>query len=267
MNELGARVVAALARVRERVDASGDELARSYLRGLEDEAAADAFAASLRSAPGGALADPFDPAPAGPGPASTARALESLAGLGRMDAPVVEGAAAWLMSGQGADGSFRDPSLAGEDERLELTATLCGLLARTPFVRQRTLVAAAACLEAHWSVERAQAGRLATLAGYLHALSGFPAEFADEVFQWCGRELERGYRTGAFDAPSVARVFVLCESSALPGARIAREELVEGVLAAQAPDGSFAADPTLRGTLQTATALVRLVPAHERRGP
>ena len=60
-------------------------------------------------------------------------------------------------------------------------------------------------------------------------------DVADEALQWCGRELERGFRIGAFDAVRVARVFVLCDAPALPGARLAAAEVREALLRAQGP--------------------------------
>ena len=57
-----------------------------------------------------------------------------------------------------------------------------------------------------------------------------------------------------------ARVFVLCEAFALPGARVTSEELVAAVGGAQEPDGSFRDDawPPPVATVRGATVLARL---------
>ena len=66
-------------------------------------------------------------------------------------------------------------------------------------------------------------------------------EDSDAILQWCGRELERGYRAGAFDAVRTARVLVDCDAPSLPGARLAAGELVAALLGEQAPDGGWPA--------------------------
>jgi hypothetical protein len=90
-----------------------------------------------------------------------------------------------------------------------------------------------------------------------------PSELADEVLQWCGRELERGFRTHAFAPVAVARVFLRARARALPGASIDASEVVATLLAAQEPDGAWPAEPgTPRGvaTLEAVEALLRLGP-------
>jgi hypothetical protein len=59
--------------------------------------------------------------------------------------------------------------------------------------------------------------------------------------QRCGRELEGGYRSGKLDAVGAARVFVLCEAHALPGARIRADEAAAALLASQQEDGGWPA--------------------------
>jgi hypothetical protein len=141
------------------------------------------------------------------------------------------------------------------------------LLSRTPSARLSSLRRAAAFLGAHWSRERVQAGRFPAIAGYLAALATLPADLdvADEALQWCGRELERGFRTGRFDATAVATVFARCDAFALPGARLGADEVVRALLAAQDEDGSFPGEGTPeRATCAAALALRHLAPAASR---
>ena len=91
-----------------------------------------------------------------------------------------------------------------------------------------------------------------------------PAELdvADEALQWCGRELERGFRTGAFSPVAVGSVFARCDASALPGARLRADEVARALLAAQREDGSFPGDgPPERAACEAALALRHLAPA------
>jgi hypothetical protein len=46
---------------------------------------------------------------------------------------------------------------------------------------------------------------------------------------------ERGFRTGAIDALATARVFALCDAQALPGARLAADEVVLSLAACGRP--------------------------------
>jgi hypothetical protein len=83
------------------------------------------------------------------------------------------------------------------------------------------------------------------LVAYAHCFANTSHEEGDPILQWCGRELERGFRTRLFDAVRAARVLVLCDAGAIPGARFAAGELVAGVLAEQQADGGWLdpADP------------------------
>ena len=87
-----------------------------------------------------------------------------------------------------------------------------------------------------------QSGSYPAIAGYLHAFATVPAEVdeADAALQWCGRELERGYRIGAFGAaPRSATCFVRCDAIAVPGTRIQAAEIARALLLEQRPDGGF----------------------------
>jgi len=258
-------VAGALARARQLLEARGAAREARYvavLEGRAERAAFEADAAACRDARGALAGLVAGDAP-GPSVASTADALGWLVALGVTEGAVVDGAAAFLAGEQAADGGWKGAAAAGEGEAVALTAALCGSLARCPAARLSSLRRAAGYLAAHWSEERVRAGSYPEIAGYLHAFAGLPADLdvADEALQWCGRELERGFRIGAFDPVRVAHVFVLCDAAALPGARLGAAELLEALLRAQAPDGSFGGFCTPeRSTCRAALALRHLAP-------
>jgi hypothetical protein len=259
-------VAAALARARRFLEEQGAAREARYVAALLGDPLREALRAeaSAQQAASGALAPFLAGDASGPGAASTADTLAWLVGLGFTEGPVVDAAAAWLARAQDPDGGWSDPAAPDEEARLALSASLCGLLVRCPAARLAALRRAATHLAALWSRERVQGGSYPAIAGYLHAFTGVPAdlEVADEALQWCGRELERGFRIRAFDALQVARVFVLCDAAALPGARLRAAEVAEALLASQAADGGFGAEPgRLRATCQAALALRHLGPA------
>jgi hypothetical protein len=197
-----------------------------------------------------------------PALAATLRGLTLLDALGLLDHPIGERAAAFLLARQQADGGWSEPG-ADEERRIALTGEIAGLLAKTPFARASALARAESFLAGCWSVERVQGPRYAPILAYVHALAHVPSELADEALQWCGRELERGFRTQAFAAVAVARVFLRARARALPGAAIDASEIVATLLAAQQPDGGWPAEPgTPRevATLEAVEALLRLGP-------
>jgi len=194
--------------------------------------------------------------------AATLRGLTLLDALGLLDHPVAERAAGWLLARQQVDGSFREAG-ADEERAIALTGEAAGLLAKTPFARASALARAEAFLAGLWSVERVQGPRYAPILAYVHALAHLPSERADEVLQWCGRELERGFRTHSFGPVAVARVFLRARARALPGASIDASEVMATLLAAQAADGGWPAEPEAPRTLATleaVEALLRLGP-------
>jgi hypothetical protein len=192
---------------------------------------------------------------------STVAALGYLEAVRRLDLPLVERAVAFLSAQQREDGSWCAAEGASEQERLVLSGTVCGILAKAPCVRDSVLRAASRFLESLWEAERVQGSNYAAIAAYLRVMTNSPTDLADEVVQYCGRALERGYRAGKLDAVRTARVFVLCEVHALPGARIRSEEAVAALLATQQEDGGWSApaeaDPRARiaATLDAIVAL------------
>ena len=152
-----------------------------------------------------------------------------------------------------------------ESARVVATAQIAGQLAKTLYARPTVLRAASAFLAAHWGPERVQSGDPIAIAAFAQWYANTDDELSDAALQWCGRELERGFRTGAIDALATARVFALCDAQALPGAQLGADEVVLSLAAAQAADGGFgppAAPVAVRvaATLDALAALARLTP-------
>ena len=256
-------VQAALARAREFVARAGSPLARLRADVLAGEAPAGRVAALVesRQLASGAVGPLEEDGEARV--ATTARALVLLDELGCLQHPCAERAAIWLASTQDRDGSFSPGEGASADARLLFTAALAARLARTGRVRQRVVDAAGEWVAPRFSVERVQRGDWGAIAAFFPFFADHEGELADAALQWCGRELERGFRTGRFDALRTARVFVLCAAQALPGAKLDARELVPTILAQQARDGGFGAPDTpdwerVERTLDAMLACVRL---------
>jgi hypothetical protein len=228
---------------------------------VSDPATASERAAAFARAHGDALACARADALVGVAPAERALAalaaedaegalapLQRLLGvcddLGALHAPLVERACVHLARCQRSDGSWRDTPTTGHDAAIPTTGMLAGHLAKTRFARPETLAAAGVFLAAHWSPQRVKGSRWHDLVAYAHAFANIDHEAADEILQWCGRELERGFRTRAFDAVQTARVLVCCDAHSLPGARLDAAELVQALLAEQTDDGSWPATGT-----------------------
>jgi hypothetical protein len=210
----------------------------------------------------GALRPWRDAPSADPALAATLCGLTWLDALGLLDHPVPERAVMWLLARQQPDGGWSEPA-ASEERRVALTGEVAGLLAKTPYARESALRRAEAFLARHWAVERVQGPCYPPILAYVHALAHLHSELADEVLQWCGRELERGFRTHAFPPVAVARVFLRARARALPGLQIEPPELVATLLAAQASDGGWSAEPgsgRVDATLEAVEALLRLGP-------
>jgi hypothetical protein len=169
------------------------------------------------------------------------RTLEILDDLRCTNAAPVEHACDSLTASQQSDGSWSDRESAAEDERIVATGMIAGYLAKTPFVRQSTLASAADYLAARWSPDRVKGSAWGANAAYFHCFALVRHGQADAILQWCGRELERGFRTGVYDAVRTARVFALCKAHALPGSGLAAADLVARILDEQMDDGGYAA--------------------------
>jgi len=247
-----AEVSAAMQRAAAFVESAGDEVAIGRARALIGTQPASVVVELLR----------------GPGFEASVRRLLRMLGilddLRCTNATPVERACDSLTASQLSDGSWSDGESAAEDERIFATGMIAGYLAKTPFVRQSTLASAADYLAARWSPDRVKGSAWGANAAYFHCFALVRHEQADAILQWCGRELERGFRTGVYDAVRTARVFALCKAHALPGSRLAAAELVTRILDEQMDDGGYASpgDSSRRGrvshTLDALAALERL---------
>jgi hypothetical protein len=223
-----AETSAAMQRAAAFVESAGDEVAIGRARALMGTQPASVVVDLLRD-PG------FE--------ASVDRLLLTLGILDDLrctNATPVERACDSLTAFQQSDGSWSDREGATEDERIFATGMIAGYLAKTPFVRQSTLASAADYLAIRWSPDRVKGSAWGANAAYFHCFALVRHEQADAILQWCGRELERGFRTGVYDAVRTARVFALCKAHALPGTRLAAAELVAPILDEQMDDGGYA---------------------------
>ncbi len=184
-------------------------------------------------------------------------ALSILAEVRGLTRPVAEKLVGWLGRAQRVDGSWghvdpvreaEDPDGAearAADDRLFVTGMLAGYAMRTPFVRPEVTDWAGRFLTGLWSPDRVEDGRLSAIAAFANFFAnGGAPDLSDEALQWCGRELERGFRSQRFEAVDVLRVLFSCDAEAMPGATFDVVELLERLLDEQAQDGGFAAlDP------------------------
>jgi len=235
-----AAVAVALARARAFVDAHGDALQRARAAAVLDPRAREAVVGQL---------PPVDT------PVGAYLALGWLDALSMRRGAPVERAVATLSAVQHADGSWILGDERDEAAEIATTGSIAGLLAKAAYTRKRVLDAAGAWLGARWGPERVQGGDVRLIAGYAGFFANTDHELSDAGLQWCGRELERGFRTGTIDALTVARVFLLCDAQALPGGKLGADEIVLSLLAQQSDDGAVR---DLEGTIDAMCALHRL---------
>ena len=204
------------------------------------------------------------------GAVASVAVLSTLADIGALRAPLVEAVVARLTREQDADGFIA--ASGSEDDRIFATGMLGGLLARTPFARPATLQRAGDALAVRFSPDRVQGFAWPAIAAYAHFFANVLHDASDSILQWCGRELERGFRTGHFDAVRTARVLLHCDAGGLPGAALKTPELLSALLAEQQGDGGWlplaspAPDARVAHTLDALAALARF-PAGRTRGP
>jgi hypothetical protein len=251
---------APLTRAARFIAAHGDELERIYCETLLRELPAQQLLRALEARQGadGAIA-PWRAGDAS-AEAATRRALAWLGALRLADRPVTERAVAFLARGQAEDGGWGDPALPPE-LRVPLTGETVGLVARTPFARESALRRAEAFLARCYSPDMLQSGEYAPLLAYAHALASIDSELADEALVWCGRELEKGWRSARFTSLQLARVLLRARAKALPGAQLEAREVVLALVAAQERDGGWPAEAgadRVAATLEAVEALVRL---------
>lgn len=202
-------------------------------------------------------------APGGVDPVAALPVLAGLADLRALDSALAIRIAEALAKVQAEDGSFGAEG-SDEEERVFTTGRLAALLSGLRSVRRRLLERAADYLAGRFSPERVAGFAWRPLAAYTPLFTNVEHERGDDVLQWCGRELERGFRARRFDAVQTARIWVDCGAAALPGARVNADEIVLALLAEQTSDGSWllpdGREPSARvdHTLDGLTALMRL---------
>lgn len=204
-------------------------------------------------------------------PRSIVGTLEGLlmaADAKQMHAAWVERAAEALAGLQASDGAFRVPSAmdgagnAATQADVFWTGMVAGVLGQTPVSRPGLLEAAGEFLESQFEPESIEQDGYSALMANAHFFTNVAHDFGDEALQWCGRALEKGFRSRQIDAVSTVRVLLTCDAQALPGATFDVTELLEGVLAEQAGDAGFA-ELSLGGvaarTSQTFDAMLAIV--------
>jgi len=185
----------------------------------------------------------------------------------------LERAARALESRQASDGAYRVSPAAlvvapgGRDEAVAaadvfFTGMIAGLLGRTPLSRPDTLERAGAFLGTRFTPEAVEHDGYPALMAYSIFFTNVGHDRADEALQWCGRALEKGFRSRRLDAVATLRVLLASDAQAMPGATFDVVELLDRLLAEQAGDGGFAelspGGPASR-TTQTFDAMLALV--------
>jgi hypothetical protein len=178
----------------------------------------------------------------------------------------VERAAHFLETVQDADGAFRIPTTGGEAETVKAdifwTGMMGGILGRTPVARPTLLEAAGDFIGERFDPERVEQDGYSALIAYSHFFTNVAHDLSDEALQWCGRALEKGFRSRQQDAVATIRVLLTCDAQAMPGATFDVAELLSQILEEQAGDGGFAelslGGPASR-TTQTFDAMLGIV--------
>jgi hypothetical protein len=145
--------------------------------------------------------------------------------------PAADPLCEYLIQAQHSDGSWSREGDDGEDATILATAMIAGHLGKTRCVRPACLESAGRFLALRWSPDRVQGFVWDSVAAWAHFFANVPHALSDEGLQWCGRELERGYRAGRFDAASCARVLIWCDGAALPGGHLDAAELFAAIVA------------------------------------
>ena len=235
------------------VEAHGDPLARlrcqaaieaiapqEVVQAIEVMQASDGSFARLIPVPSGRWQMELDDWDAPTPVVGSLEALALLAGLKSLVLPAVESVVKFLSAAQNADGSWgKGGGVERPEARLFGTGRIAGLLGRTRSVRPAVLADASDFLTALWAPEQVEGGHWGAITGFASFFTNVHDDLSDAALQWCGREMERGFRTRTFEASVVTRVLLDCDVSMLPGATLSPMELLEGLLAEQARDGGW----------------------------
>lgn len=156
-------------------------------------------------------------------------------------------------------GASAGPSLEAD---VFWTGMVAGLLGRLPVARPEGLEAAGVWLAERFSPEAVEHDGFSALCAYAHFFTNVAHDLSDEALQWCGRALEKGFRSRRLEAVATLRVLLLCDAQAMPGASFDVGELLGRVLEEQAGDGGYAelspGGPATR-TTQTFDAMLAIV--------
>jgi hypothetical protein len=137
-----------------------------------------------------------------------------------------------------------------------------GILGRTPVARPSLLEAAGDFIGERFDPEVVEQEGYSSLIAYSHFFTNVAHDLSDEALQWCGRALEKGFRSRQQDGVSTVRVLLTCDAQAMPGATFDVVELLSQILEEQAGDGGFA-ELSLGGpgcrTTQTFDAMLGIV--------
>lgn len=216
-------------RARDFVEARGNAFERLRAQALVGEVSGrDVLAQAMK-----------DGAFAAPEPDAALALFEALDPARQLSGPEVEALVARLTEQLGEDGSWGAPG-EPEEARLVRTGLLGGYLAKTLMLRPRFGHAIDAYLSRHWDEELVKTGSWEPIAAFTLWFSMNDSELSDGVLQWCGRELDRGFRTKQFDAVTTSRIFVLCDALALPGSSLSALDLCEAIANEQTEEGGFA---------------------------
>lgn len=164
-----------------------------------------------------------------------------------------------ICEGPGASDAARKSSVESD---VFWTGMVAGMLGRLPVARPEGLEAAGAWLGERFSPEAVEHDGFPALCAYAHFFTNVAHDLSDEALQWCGRALEKGFRSRHLEAVATLRVLLLCDAQAMPGATFDVGELLGRVLEEQAGDGGYAelspGGPASR-TTQTFDAMLAIV--------
>lgn len=200
------------------------------------------------------------------GVVGTLEAMLMVADAKGLHADWVEPAVRFLESRQAADGAYRIPTVGVDRSAAQAdvfwTGMVAGVLGRTPVSRPDHLEAAGAFLSARFDPEAVEHDGYSALMAYAHFYTNVAHDDADEALQWCGRALEKGFRSRQLEAVAALRVLLTCDAQAMPGATFDVVELLDRLMEEQAGDGGFA-ELCLEGpqarTTQTFDAMLGIV--------
>ncbi|MBY0400450.1 hypothetical protein K2X89_09165, partial [Myxococcota bacterium] len=134
------------------------------------------------------------------------------ADAGILHGPWVERAARALEARQSADGAFRIRGFESAD--VFFTGMVAGMLGRTPLSRPDALERAGGYLAARFHPDLVENDGYPALMACALFFTNVGHDLADEALQWCGRALEKGFRSRRQDAVATLRVLIACDAQA-----------------------------------------------------